>query len=99
MADFVARLSEMAMNNLGPMLMALGVLVGGWLIALIVAALVRRALKRTEIDNRLAGWLLGPEKAEKLEVELWIGRIVFWILMLFVLVGFFQVLGLRSTTS
>jgi hypothetical protein len=99
MADFVARLTEMAMNNLGPMLMALGVLVGGWLIALIVAALVRRALKKTEIDNRLAGWLLGPEKAEKLEVELWIGRIVFWILMLFVLVGFFQVLGLAVITE
>ncbi len=99
MADLMTRLSEMVMNNLGPVLMALGVLVGGWLIALIVAALVRRTLKRTDIDNRLAAWLLGPDRAERLPVERWIGRIVFWILMLFVLVGFFQVLGLAAITE
>ncbi len=99
MADLMTRFSEMIVNNLGPILMALGVLVGGWLAALIVAALVRRTLKRTEIDNRLARWLLGPEREEKLQIERWVGRIVFWILMLFVLVGFFQVLGLAAITE
>lgn len=99
MSDLVTRLSDAALNNLGPMLMALGVLVGGWLLALIVAAIVRRGLKKTDIDNRLAEWLIGSDRAEDIEVERWFGRIVFWVLMLFVLVGFFQVLGLAVVTE
>lgn len=99
MSELVARLSETVLNNLGPLLMALGVLVGGWLVALVAAALVRRALNKTEVDNRLAEWLVGADQAEEIEVERWFGRIVFWILMLFVLVGFFQVLGLAAVTE
>ena len=44
---------------------ALGILVVGWLIALIVAAIVRGLLRRTTIDNRLAGWFAGDELAKE----------------------------------
>jgi hypothetical protein len=90
---------ELVSANIGQMLLALAILVLGWLIALISAVLVRRGLKRTEFDNRIAGWLVGEEKAEGLEVERWASRGVFWLLMLFVLVGFFEVLGLRLVTE
>lgn len=99
MEELITRLNELLMSNLGPMLLALGVLVGGWLLALVIATIIRRALGKTEIDNRLAGWLIGADQAEELEIERWIGRIVFWILMLFVVVGFFQVLGLTVVTE
>jgi len=75
------------------------VLVGGWLLAVFLAWLVRKGLKRTEIDNRLVKWLVGEEAGEKLEIERWISRAVFWLLMLFVVVGFFEVLGLEMITE
>ncbi len=92
-------LKELLTANLGLMLVALAILVVGWLIALISAALVRRGLKRTQFDNKLARWLVGGEKEESLEIERWAGRAVFWILMLFVLLGFFEVLGLTLITE
>jgi hypothetical protein len=92
-------LKELVTANLGQMLIALAILVVGWLIALISAALVRRGLKRTEFDNKLARWLVGGEKEEGLEVERWVGRGVFWLIMLFVLLAFFETLGLTLITE
>ncbi len=84
----------------GPeILAAVAILVIGWLLAVAVALLVRVLLKRTEIDNRLAAWLVGEERAEGIAVEKWISRGVFALLMLFVLVAFFEVLGLRLITE
>ncbi len=94
--DFV---KELVTANLGQMLIALAILVVGWLVALVSAALVRRGLNRTEFDNRIARWLVGEENEEKFEVERWASRFVFWLLMLFVLVAFFEVLGLRVITE
>ena len=42
---------------------ALAILIFGWLAARVVAALVRRALGRTQLDNRLAQWLMGETVA------------------------------------
>jgi hypothetical protein len=80
-------------------LLAFLVLLAGWAFAMFFAYLVRVGLKRTEIDNRLVKWLVGEEQGEKLEVERWISRAVFWLLMLFVVVGFFEVLGLKIITE
>jgi len=78
---------------------ALAILVVGWLVALIVAAIVRGALRRTDIDNRLAAWVTGHEGEEPPATERWISKIVFYLIMLFVLVGFFQTLGLTIITQ
>jgi hypothetical protein len=84
----------------GPeLLAAVAILVIGWLVALAVALLIRVLLKKTEIDDRLAAWLVGEERADGVEIEKWISRGVFAILMLFVLVAFFQVLGLTIITE
>lgn len=99
MADIVQYVHDNLMGQVTHLVLALAVLVVGWLGALIVGSLVRRGLKRTTIDNRIAGWVVGGEDGEKIEIERWIGRFVFWILMLFVLVGFFQVLGLTVVTE
>jgi hypothetical protein len=74
---------------------ALAILVVGWLIARIIAAGVRGALRRTNLDNRLATWLVG----ESVPVERTISTTVFYILMVFVLVAFFQTLGLTLPTE
>ena len=73
---------------------ALAILVIGWLVARIIAALVAGALRRTQLDNRLARWIAGDEPGKAIPIEIWISRAVFYLLMIFVLVGFFQALQL-----
>jgi hypothetical protein len=99
MREILNYLQELATTHLPGLLLALVVLIGGWLVALFVAFIVRVSLKRTEIDNKLVKWLVGEERGEALEIERWISRFVFWLLMLFVLVGFFEVLGLELITE
>lgn len=78
---------------------ALAILVIGWLVALILSAVVRRVFRRTTLDNRLARWIGGEEVAKPVEAERWIGKGVFYLIMLFVLVAFFQTLGLTLLTE
>jgi hypothetical protein len=75
---------------------ALLVLLVGWLIARFIANLVRKLLQRIGLDNRAAG-MAGDEKVPA--VEEGIAKIVFYVLMLIVLVAFFQVLGLTIITA
>jgi len=78
---------------------ALLVLVVGWLCALVIAAIVRGVLRRTSLDNRLAQWFLGKERAEGAHVEEAAGKIVFYLLLALVFVAFLQALGLTLATE
>lgn len=79
-------------------LAALGVLVVGWLIALVVSGTIRALLQKTRLDERLAGWTGAPAPGE-VGVERWIARVVYYLIVLFALIGFFQVLGLTAVTD
>ena len=98
-------LGSVAENILGEMgvyvprlLGALVILILGWLVAYLISRLVRAALRRTTIDNRIASWVLGKE-GETPDIEPMIGKIVFWFLMIFVLIMFFQTLQLTAVTE
>ena len=58
----------------------LAILAIGWLGALVVAAVVRRALHRTTLDNRLAAWM---GASQQLEVEHYAGKAAYWLIILF----------------
>ncbi len=90
------QVSQLVGGYLPNLLGALGILVIGWLIALVVAAVVRGALRRTTVDNRIAAWL---GATQDVEVERYAGKIAYWIIMLFVLVAFFQALNLTIVTE
>ncbi len=77
-------------------LAALAVLVVGWLIALAVAAVVRKVLQRTSLADRLPGWLPGDSASD---AAAGLAKVVFYFLMLFVLVATFQALGLTVVTE
>lgn len=90
--------------NLGASLLdlvkAIAILVVGWLVALIAAAVVRGLLKRTEIDNQLAKWLTGGDaSAESPPVEKWAATAVFWIIFIFTLVAFLEALQLAAVSE
>ncbi len=96
MQNILTQIFEEVGSYIPELLGALVILIVGWLIALVLSNIVRSVLKRTELDNKMAAWVTG-EKAPN--VEDGAGRIVFWLIMIFVLIGFFQALGLTLVTD
>lgn len=82
-------LSGFAPSFLGAVLL----LIVGGMVSWGVASLLGTALRRTKMDIRLAKWILGDPGRDK-DVEKWGRRGMFWLLMIFVLMGILQVLGL-----
>lgn len=105
MEDLRTSLAAMGQNLLGEMgvylprlLGALLILILGWLAAYLISKLVRAALRRTTIDNRIVSWVRG-EEGETPDIEPAIGKIVFWFMMIFVFIAFFNALQLAAVTE
>ncbi len=81
------------------LLIALLILVLGYIVARILGSITRRLLQRTKLDNRLAKWLSEPDKPREFNIENIIASVVFWLAMLFVLAAFFERLNLTGLAS
>jgi len=87
---------------------AVAILIIGYLVARIIGGVVQAAVRRLGIDRRLAPFLGGggreraagaaPAGGSSIAAVA-IGRVVFWVIMLFVLVAFFQELSLTLITQ
>ena len=85
-------------ERLPDLLLALAVLVIGWLVAMIVARLVRNLLERARVDHRL-GDLMGAEEGEPPPpLAHWLSQAAFLLVMLFVLNQFFIILGFNAVS-
>lgn len=94
MQQYGARLTETFGEFLPTLLAAIAVLVIGWLVALLISKVVKAALRRTTLDDRLARSLQSDPEGPPPNIEEIVGKVVFWVLMVAVLIGFFQILGL-----
>jgi len=90
--DVLPALGELLLRLVGAVI----VLLIGWLIAKWIGKLVYKLLHRIGLDERAADWS-GDGDVPK--VEYGISKIVYYVLMLFVLIGFFEVLGLTIITE
>ncbi len=81
------------------LILPFGILVLGWLVAHLASSIVRRALLRTHLDDKLLALIMGRDAATGIHAERWIGRGVFYLVMLFVLVAFFQMVGMTALTE
>lgn len=97
----VAQTQVMALlTDVKSLVFAIITLVVGYLIAWGISKLVVNLLHRTNIDNRMAAWIGGrPNDPDGVPIEKWISGIVFWILMVFVLVAFFNQLNLTAVSE
>jgi len=96
---FLEQIARLVGGYIPNLIAALAILIIGWLVALILSAIVRGVLRRTTLDDRLARWIMGEEAARGVEVERQIGRGVYYLIMIFVLIAFFQTLGLTIITE
>ena len=89
------QVSQLVGGYLPNLLGALAILVVGWLVALVVAAVVRGALKRTTIDNRIAAWM---GVSHELEVERYAGKTAYWVLNSTMKAGDHYRIAIRETS-
>lgn len=80
-------------------IVAFVVLVLGWLVAHLVALIVRRILLKTRLDDKVVELVMGRDAAADIHPERWISKAVFYLVMIFVLIAFFQILGMTALTE
>ncbi len=85
-------------TSVSNILWAILILLIGYIIALVISKLLHKLLTRTDLDNRLAASLSEPGKEKEFPVEDVITTIVFWVIMIFPIVGALEKLGFDSIT-
>ncbi len=99
MEQFVDRFVEVVLGYLPTLLIAVLVLVVGWIVAMVGRTLTRGILRRTSVDNKLAEWATGSAAGKGPPIEIGAARVVYWILIVFTLVAFLTVLGLGTVAA
>ncbi len=89
------QIGELLAVNVLHVIAAVLILVIGWIVALIISSGVRAALRRTGLGEKLQEWSGEEQKTGTEDVARWVSKLVFYIVMFFVLIGFFQYLGLQ----
>ena len=97
--DSIVHWLERVFSLFGGPIVPFVTLVLGWLAACVLSLIVRRTLRKTQLDDKFFMLVMGREAASKVRPERFISRIVFYVAMLFVLVGFFQTLGMTALTE
>jgi hypothetical protein len=99
-SDFLSNFGISPNSPVMSIILAVITLVLGWIVALIASSITSNLLKRTNADNQLAGWVAGGSpNAKPLPIEKWAASFVFWVVMIFVLVAFLQILGLSAVAT
>ncbi|HUT14592.1 MAG TPA: mechanosensitive ion channel [Thermoguttaceae bacterium] len=94
----INRAYETLVPYLPNLLGALAILIVGWLGAVLIAFIVRVALRRTGLDRKLAEWCAG-EGAEAPRIERGVAKGTYYLVLILVLVAFFDTLGLTRVTE
>jgi hypothetical protein len=93
--SFLNQIGQQVGSFLPSLIGALAILVVGWMLATVLAAGTKKLLDATEIDNWIAAKVMGQQPgAAKIPIEKWASQVVFWVIMIFALVAFFNVLNL-----
>jgi hypothetical protein len=78
---------------------AIVILIIGWIVAVVAAKIVRNLLKRTDVDNRVVGWVRGTQQGPQPNVEKWASLIVFWLILIIAIVAFLSALQLTAVAE
>jgi len=94
MKQIVDSLSQALGSSLISVLGALAILVAGWIIAVVIRAVVRRGLSLANLNKRLRNGT-----GEELDVEGGIARGVFYLILVMAFIAFFNALDLQQVSA
>src|SRR5699024_4690139 len=78
-------------NQFHPILAAVAILLIGWILALIIAAGIKKLLEKLGTNQRLSS-----TTGHRANIESIVSRIVFWIVLIIAVIGTLNVLNLTS---
>ncbi len=78
---------------------ALVILIAGWFLAEYTSRIVGKLIKNSGLAAKAERWFGEEDKPSVVDIGSWVRRSIFYLIMLFVLVGFLQVLGLTAVTE
>jgi hypothetical protein len=81
------------------LIVPVAILVVGWIAALLMSALTRRALRKTGLDDSVARKFLGTERASEFDSVRWGGRAVYYVVLLLTAVAFLQATRLSAASE
>lgn len=99
METFFEQFSQISGLYIPRILGALVIFIIGWLIALVISAALKKVLQRISLNIRLTRWVSTKEEEKPVDLEKGISKLLFYLLMLFVLVASFQTLGVTLITE
>jgi hypothetical protein len=99
MEQALNQLRTFAVDRLPGLVLPIAILIVGWLLAVALGALARRALRKTKLDDRLAKEALGEERAKTFDSARWGGKLVYYVVLLVTAVAFLQSLRLTAATA
>ena len=99
MDQLIEQFSPILSSYVPHLLGAMGILVVGWIVAHLLASATRGVIHRTTADMRLANAFFPDEPSREKEIRNGAGRLVFFLIMLFVLIGVFQTLQLTQVNE
>jgi Conserved TM helix len=95
----VNKLTSSVMSFLPNLAAAIGILLLGWIVALIAGWIASSLLSKTNIDNQLLSNFTGGSSVGGMKPEKIVSTIVFWIFFLFGVVGFLNALNLNGVSA
>jgi hypothetical protein len=95
----ISQMVNMVSTYVPSLIGALAILVIGWIIALAVSALIAGVLKKTNLSHLIAQSVHSTDKDAEKAVTSTVKSVVFYVIMLFVLIAFFQTLQLPLITE
>jgi hypothetical protein len=95
----VNKLAAPVMGFLPNLVAAIGILLIGWIVALIAGWIVGSLLSKTNIDNQLLSNFTGGSSVGSMKPEKIVSTIVFWVFFLFGIVGFLNALNLNGVSA
>lgn len=99
MQETFSELRQFVIEGLPQLVIPVVILVIGFVVALIASAMVRRALHKTRLDERLSARMLGSERGAAVNTERWAGRIVFYVILALTAVAVLQSARLMAATE
>lgn len=97
--NFLGEMSKTLGSFLPSLIWAIVLLIAGWLIATVAAAVTKGVLKRTTLDNRLTTMIMGQDPEQSVPIEQWAATVVYWVIMAFALVAFLNALSLEVVSE
>lgn len=99
MYQIIENMKSFATGEAPRLLIAIAIAVLGWISAIVVGGLVRRAISRSRSGKRLTSVIVGEHPQAQDRAARWAGRLSYWVVILFALLGLLQYVELTAATE